>query len=210
MRLYLYVIEHDMGFAPNPFFGACTLAACKPQIRKTAVVGDVIAGFGSKASGLAGRVTYWMRIEEILTFDVYWGDPRFRAKRPQLGGSLMQCYGDNIYHRDKMSGVWVQERSFHSDPPGARNGGNLVRDTGRTEKVLIGREFAYWGGAGPAAPSKLRHMIPNGRPYRCRFRDDDRDAFVAWLRGRSERGFRGEPADWPDVSRVVSQLRKAA
>ncbi|MFQ5564594.1 MAG: hypothetical protein ACE5FO_13620, partial [Parvularculaceae bacterium] len=82
MRLYLYVIEHDKGFAPNPFFGACTLAACKPQIRETAVIGDIIAGFGSKPSGLFGRVTYWMRVEEILTFDTYWTDPRFRLKRP--------------------------------------------------------------------------------------------------------------------------------
>jgi len=210
MRLYLYVIEHDMGFAPNPFFGACTLAACKPQIRKTAVVGDVIAGFGSKPSGLCGRVTYWMRVEEILPFDAYWADPRFRPKRPQMGGSLMQCYGDNIYHRDDASGTWVQEESFHSDPPNAKNGGNLVRDTGRTEKVLISREFAYWGGAGPAAPSRFGHMIPNGRPYRCRFGDKDRDAFVDWLRGRSERGFRSEPADWPGVSRTAGQARKAA
>jgi hypothetical protein len=210
MRLYLYVIEHDKGFAPNPFFGACTLAACKPQIRDSAVVGDFIAGFGSKPSGLSGRVTYWMRVEEILTFDAYWTDPRFRLKRPQMGGSLMQCYGDNIYHRDEASGAWIQDKSFHSDPPNPKNSGNLARDTGRTEKVLIGREFAYWGGAGPAAPSKFGHMIPSGRPYRCRFMDEDRDAFVAWLLGRPERGFRSEPADWPDLSRAADQTRKAA
>lgn len=209
MRLYLYVIDHDMGFAPNPFFGACTLAACKPQIRESAVVGDIIAGFGSKRSGISGRISYWMRVEEILAFDAYWADPRFRLKRPQMSGSLMQCYGDNIYHRNE-AGAWIQEKSFHSDPPNAKNGGNLARDTGRTEKVLIGREFTYWGGAGTAAPAKFGHMIPCGRPYRCRFADKDRDAFVAWLRGRPERGFRGEPPGWPKISQDAGQMRKAA
>ena len=36
MTLFSYVIEHDLGFAPNPFHGVCTLACCKPQIRKIA------------------------------------------------------------------------------------------------------------------------------------------------------------------------------
>src|SRR5712671_5339411 len=34
MRLYSYVVARDFGFAPNPFFGVCTLATCKPDIRK--------------------------------------------------------------------------------------------------------------------------------------------------------------------------------
>lgn len=196
VRLYLYVIEHDKGFAPNPFFGACTLATCKPQIRQSAVVGDVIAGFGSKWSGVSGRLIYWMKVDEILVFDEYWEDPRFRLKRPQMGGSLMLCYGDNIYHRDPNMGEWIQEHSFHSDPPGSKDGGNLQRDTGRTEKVLIGRDYAYWGGSGPAPPTKFTDMIPEGRPYRCRFEDADRDAFIAWLQERPARGFRSAPADW--------------
>jgi len=195
VRLYLYVIEHDKGFAPNPFFGACTLAACKPQIRQTAEIGDVIAGLGSKQVGLKGRMIYWMRVDEVLSFDEYWADPRFRLKCPQMGGSLMQCYGDNIYHRDSQSGQWIQEHSFHSDPPNAKNGGNLKRDTARTEKVLIGREFAYWGGRGPRPPRRLAHMLPSGRAYRCIYGDDDRDGFVAWLENNPDRGFRSPPAD---------------
>ena len=33
----------DYGFAPNPYFGYCTLATCKPVIRRCAGVGDWIA-----------------------------------------------------------------------------------------------------------------------------------------------------------------------
>ena len=40
--LFSYVVRSDGGFAPNPFFGYCTLATCKPRIRKGALVGDWI------------------------------------------------------------------------------------------------------------------------------------------------------------------------
>jgi len=33
-RLYLYTMTYDSGFAPNPFHGICTLACCKPGIRR--------------------------------------------------------------------------------------------------------------------------------------------------------------------------------
>lgn len=45
MNLYSYVITRDYGFAPNPFWGICSLATCKPQIRQRALKGDWIAGF---------------------------------------------------------------------------------------------------------------------------------------------------------------------
>lgn len=44
--LYAYSITRDFGFAPNPFHGICTLATCKPRIRKAANIGDWILGIG--------------------------------------------------------------------------------------------------------------------------------------------------------------------
>ena len=34
MKLYSYIVARDFGFAPNPFYGFCTLATCKPKIAK--------------------------------------------------------------------------------------------------------------------------------------------------------------------------------
>ena len=48
MRLHSYVVARDYGFAPNPFFGVCTLATCKPKIRSAAKLGDWVMGTGSK------------------------------------------------------------------------------------------------------------------------------------------------------------------
>lgn len=44
MRVFTYVLDHDTGFAPNPFHGWCTLAGCKPVIRRTARIDDWIVG----------------------------------------------------------------------------------------------------------------------------------------------------------------------
>ena len=50
MNMFSYVITHDSGFAPNPFQGFLTLATCKPLVRKTAKVGDVLVGTGSAST----------------------------------------------------------------------------------------------------------------------------------------------------------------
>ena len=48
MKLYSYIIKSDLGFSPNPFWGKCTLACCKPVIRKTAKPGDWVVGIRGK------------------------------------------------------------------------------------------------------------------------------------------------------------------
>lgn len=33
VNLFSYIVACDSGFSPNPFWGICTLACCKPRIR---------------------------------------------------------------------------------------------------------------------------------------------------------------------------------
>jgi hypothetical protein len=80
MRLFSYVVARDFGFAPNPFFGVCTLATCKPDIREHATVGDWVAGLASVADRRDPSLVYVMRVDEILSYDAYWNDPRFQPK----------------------------------------------------------------------------------------------------------------------------------
>lgn len=197
MQINLYKVQHDKGFAPNPFWGACTLACCKSRIRKRATKGDIIVGFASAAKeiGLDGRVVYWMRVDEITDFDAYWRDSRFQMKRPQMGSGLMGCYGDNIYHRDPKTGAWIQEYSFHSDGEGLGHG-NLKTDTERTDRVLIGREFAYWGENAPLFPKELSYLIPPYQGEPCHLNEEEVAAVLRWIESKPERGIRGWPVDW--------------
>ena len=82
MRLYSYVVARDYAFAPNPFYGFCTLATCKPQIRRTAKVADWIIGTGSKRTRRDGHLLFAMRVTETLAFQQCWIDDRFRWPRP--------------------------------------------------------------------------------------------------------------------------------
>jgi hypothetical protein len=199
VTLYSYVVEHDFGFAPNPFFGICTLAACKPGIRKQAHVGDFIMGTGSAKHKRSGLVVYYMVVEETMTFDQYWKDARFAKKRPSLQGSLKFGYGDNIYHRHGHTKRWVQEDSFHSRPGGRVNLANLEADT-ITDRVLAGTAFTYWGGTGPAVPARFRNFdgrdICVRRGYGCTFSPKMTSEAIKWLTGLGTLGCIGMPTDW--------------
>ncbi len=199
VRLHSYVLDHDYGFAPNPFHGVCTLATCKPKIRQHAAVGDYVVGTGCAKRKRRGFLVYFMIVDEITTFDLYWADPRFARKRPNLCGSKMLAFGDNIYHRDPNSGVWRQANSLHSQRDGSANPLNVDHDT-TSERVLIGRKFAYWGGAGPEIPEQFRNFggadICSRRGHQNNFPEPLRDGFIAWLQSLNEQGYVGRPLDW--------------
>ena len=142
--LYIYVVDRDFGFAPNPFHGYCTLATCKPGIRNSAIVGDWIMGVGGKRLNATGRCVFLMRITEVKTFDEYWEDSRFKLKKPVRNGSSVMMVGDNIYHRNSRTNSWIQGDSHHSNKDGSTNLDNLHRDT-KYNKVLISSLFLYFG-----------------------------------------------------------------
>lgn len=198
MRLFSYVVARDYGFAPNPFYGVCTLATCKPAIRRVASVGDWIVGTGSSLRKRNGFLVYVMCVTETMTFNEYWEDERFRQKRPHLRGSKKQAFGDNIYFRDA-SGNWHQQNSHHSNEDGSPNMRNIRRDT-QTDRVLISTDFAYWGGSGPEIPQAFRDYdgidICARRHHKSQFPEALVTDFVGWFRSLGAQGFLGAPLDW--------------
>lgn len=196
-RLYSYIVRYDIGFAPNPFFGWCTLATCKQDIRRKAAVGDWIVGTGSRDHDAKGRLVYAMRVDEILTFDAYWNDPRFVRKRPDRRNNVKRVYGDNIYHRAP-SGNWVQADSRHSLPDGSPNEGHIRRDTS-ADAVLASQQFTYWGADGPHIPKHLREgeldLVHGAQSHRCKFPDTTRNQVIDWLTSLDP-GVNSDPPDW--------------
>ncbi|MFH1218838.1 MAG: hypothetical protein V1694_00060, partial [Candidatus Eisenbacteria bacterium] len=160
MRLFSYIVARDYGFAPNPFYGWCTLATCKQRIRAPANIGDWIVGTGAKTKyDLSGHIIFAMQVCEILSFDGYWTESRFACKKPVLNGSLKQVYGDNIYHR--RGGNWTQADSHHSLEGGLPNDRNIDRDTS-TNCVLVGSRFVYFGASAPVIPRVFRPFSSTG------------------------------------------------
>lgn len=201
MRLYSYVVARDYGFAPNPFYGVCTLGTCKPRIRAAAQVDDWVVGTGSKTRNREKHLVFVMRVTEAMTFNAYWNDPRFGAKRPNLRGSKKQAFGDNIYFKNPKSNRWHQENSHHSLEDGSANKANVADDT-QTDRVLVSTDFVYWGGRGPRIPAKFLNYgrdhtsLCVGRNHKCNFPARFVEEFVAWIRSLEEFGYSGEPLDW--------------
>ena len=201
MRLHSYVVARDFGFAPNPFFGVCTLATCKPRIRSVAQIGDWIVGTGSKTNRREKHVVYAMRVTAAMSFEEYWEDPRFQLKKPNLRGSKKQAFGDNIYSRRGDTGVWLQADSHHSFPNGRPNQLNIRTDTS-ANRVLASDDFVYWGGTGPELPRRLlsygsdQVTICAGRNHKNGFPSKLVQDFVDWVRSLNEAGYAGEPLDW--------------
>lgn len=82
MKLSSYVVVHDYGFAPNPFGSALTLATCKPDIRKSAVVGDWIIGTGSVENDREDHLLYAGMISHVLPIATYGSSAEFAHKIP--------------------------------------------------------------------------------------------------------------------------------
>ena len=178
------------------------MATCKPEIRRRANVGDWIFGTGSAAHGRAGFAVYGMRVEEAVTFAHYWSDARFARKRPNLAGSRKVAFGDNIYRPDG-PGALKQVDSHHSLHDGTPNPLNVTTDT-RIDRVLVSRDFVYWGGSGPRVPDELRafgtqneDVCCHSQGDRCRFSGELVAAAVAWLTSFDARGVQGRPGQWP-------------
>lgn len=202
MRLYSYVVRYDSGFAPNPFYGWCTLATCKPTIRRTAQVGDWVVGTGSgdRLVGRGGHLVYAMQISEIMPFTAYDADPRFSSKKPYRRGSRKQSCGDNIYYRNPSNTRWLQRDSFHTSADGSPRADHVRRDTG-VNRVLVSNRFVYFGGEGPRIPTKLiaadgRALSKVGIGYIV-FEDPSFIAEVErWISSLGDQGYQGPPFEW--------------
>lgn len=169
MNIFRYVVRYDGGSAPRPYGGICTLAICKPMIRRTATVGDWIIGVRSKAPD---RVVYVMQVSEVLPFDRYWSDTRFKNRR--AGASPVP---DNIY-LPNAHGELVQE----SNPI---HGQDETRTDLSGRNVLIGKRFWYFGAESPMLPTDLIHLVPypRGHSLHVNRRDGDVQNLELWLAG---------------------------
>lgn len=181
--VYVYAVSYDLGFAPNPFGGLCTLACCKPKIREKARMGDWIVGLTGVKTAPALRCVFAMVVTSDTTFDEYWKDPDYRSRRPIRNGTPKKHVGDNIYHRAAPNEPWIQEDSVHSRTDGTQCPLNTAHDT-RINRVLLSDRFVYFGAAAPAVPRQVLDTLGyarNARDYR-RFDFEMAGPLLNWLK----------------------------
>lgn len=192
-RLFTYTIPYDDGAAPNPFHGLCTLAICKPGIRRVAKKDDWVAGLGSKnawSGDLEGHLVYAMKVEEVVSMADYdrLAQSRWPNRVPNpLSLDAADRLGDCIY--DFSGGSPPYQRS------GVHGPGNVARDL-RGENVLIATDFYYFGSRAIPLPGHLRAICHQTQGHRSDSNDEYFDDFIYWLRGLGLP--RGQLHGWPD------------
>lgn len=191
MNIYSYIVVRDFGFAPNPFFGTCTLAACKPKIRKGAKIGDYIVGLTPKGKG--NNICYIMEVTSKMSFNEYWIDPKYANKKPKFNTAFKSYFGDNIYHQ-KDDGEWHQANSHHSREDGTPITKNIETDTGSTDQLLLSTNFSYWGKDAISLPPQFS-ALKVGRSHKCKFDKSFIDNFIVWNRNL-EKGLISTPEKW--------------
>lgn len=160
--LFSYCIPFDDGAAPNPFWGACTLAICKPVIRRKAERGDWVVGTGSKRSpigDISGMVVYAMRVDRTMTMEEYDQDTQLELpdKVPQMeSADQVRRYGDSIY--DFSTSIPSLRPSVHTEK-------NRRTDLGG-KNVLLSNYFFYFGDQPVALPGELQDIVHQRQGHR--------------------------------------------
>lgn len=192
-KICAYVMTKDSGFAPNPFYGWCTLAACTPNHMNARLHnGDIIAGFFHKAGDFF--LVYALEISEILDHDAYYRDARFKRKRPSYQRGKWRDCANNIYFRS-VDGLWTQA------PAATHHVGEkwLARDT-KYPRVFLGTKFRYFGDEAfrHRLPASLHSVVPGGMrgvKYTRRGKNARTyQAFMDWL-SKKPLGRHGDPRD---------------
>lgn len=186
-HLRSYVMVSDTGFAPNVTGGYCTLATCKPRIRRNASVGEWVMGTPSKSDGQE-NLTYLTRIDEAMSYDEYYRDDRFEIKKPEN-----DPVGDNIYY--EQDGLLIQDERarFHTDQS------NRERDL-NADRVLMGEMFWYFGENRVTIPESIRHDViraynSDSRRFHEKKGSDSLAKIVEWCSLRFDPGVHGTPTD---------------
>lgn len=194
-RIFMYVVVADGGFAPNPFHGWCTLACCKPAIRRKAQAGDWIVGITPRARG--NNLAYAMKVEKALTFEEYWTDKRFRQKRPAWRSSRPRvercgdnCYkpiGDGQFRQLRRSGHWNHDENREDEHAKAKDLSG--------EHVLVSPVFSYFGENAEPFPPELSSLRFPARGHRVNFSETETVTLLRYLE-RLPRGVHGRPRRW--------------
>jgi hypothetical protein len=191
VRIYVYVLKHDSGFAPNPFHGWCTLACCKPAIRSKARPGDWVVGITPR--DLDNRLAYAMKVDESLTFEQYWSDRRFKAKRPRWKTKGVKHCGDNCYE-PLGNGKFRQLPSNHHDHKNACENQQAKKTDLDGKRVVVGRRFC------------VTFKRPE-RYNRVNFTDKEMSQLLEFLESLPQ-GIQGPPRSWPSDDKSWSKGTK--
>jgi hypothetical protein len=143
------------------------MTVCKPKVRTSAQVGDIVMAFGTNEQPVPNRLVYAAKITAVLTGGSYFDQPKYQKRK------------DCIYQRTPSGTLKLVPTAS------AHNTGTHAKDIGSPPTypnaiALLSTDFRYFGGAGTDdwkdhAPH-LKKMIENlGQGHRLNHTREVRD-----------------------------------
>lgn len=195
-KIYSYILRFDDGAAPNPYWGTCTLAICKPAIRRTAQIGDWVLGTGSVNSrcndgvkrNFSQHLVYAMKVTDKMTLAHYndYCQQELTTKIPVPGHDDWRLrMGDCIYFDAGNIDLELRPFSIHDiyQRPRDQRGVN----------VLLSNDFYYFGEKAEPIPGHLLCLIKKNQGH---LKIDDAgllSQFEEWIRTFEQNKLHGEP-----------------
>ena len=147
MKIYIYTVPVDDGAAPNPYGDICTLAICKPNLRKIAKVDDWIIGLNSEC-----KLIYTMKITTVQTMKEYdsFTKENLKIKIPNKSSkNIQEQMGDSVY--DFSNENITLRPSVHS---------RCTKDMDLAGKnVLLSTNFYYFGNQVQKLPKEFDNIV---------------------------------------------------
>ncbi|MBE8992378.1 hypothetical protein [Nostoc sp. LEGE 12450] len=192
MRLFSYCLRYDDGAAPNPFWELCTLAICKPVIRRAANIGDWVIGLGSTQSPIGNIndcIVYAMQVTDKMTLRKYDEFCRVHCphKIPKWNSEIFEYrVGDCIY--DYSQGEQPVLR------PSVHDISNQETDLGGIN-VLMSRHFYYFGDKPVHLPDPLTSIVHKNQGHKSTANQPYVIRFVTWINnlGYTPNQLHGQP-----------------
>lgn len=168
MNTYLYIVPVDDGAAPNPYGGVCTLAICKPNLRKIVKQEDWLIGLSSSF-----ELIYTMKVTTVMTmkeYDSYTKEylnikiPNKTSKNTieQMGDSVYDFSNDGINLRPSVHSRCTKEMDLDG------------------KNVLLSTYFYYFGKETKTLPKEFENIINIDIDY-IKLKDDLQKIFFGWL-----------------------------
>lgn len=195
-KIYSYVLTYDNGAAPNPFWDCCTLAICKPAIRRTAQVGNWIIGTGSKNAAIAenqikdysNKLVYAMKVTQKMTFQEYdqYCETNLQQKRPNWNSDIWQeKLGDCLF--DYSGGHPYKKRK------GVHKTSDLLDRDQKGIYVLLSDHYYYFGEQAINIPEEFHGMIKKGPGHKLIENQELVSRFIDWMKKFQKNHLYGDP-----------------
>lgn len=214
--LFSYIVKVDWGFAPNPFWGCCTLVCCKGQIRREAKEGDWVLGTGSisnkyrKNESLAGKIIYAMKVTKIVSmrkyYDMCTGKIKneyfqcLKNKIPNWDSKLFaERMGDCIYY--DISDDYTEAKLIR----GAHGEENKERDL-KGKNALISNHFYYFGKNAKSIKESLLPVVMKGIGRQSKKNTKYVEEFIDWIESGKFEQFRNPSNPQPLLEKYKDRL----